>query len=147
MSKRNSDILLLIVLAGWVAAWFWVFSFGYSNGFFRYHLETRIPFLILSLIAVSVAPVSTFLCWRRYAAGRIGRLRTLLTNLGITLVPLAMFWLSFLALRFVPGPMAGHVLIEADEAMGIGIDFGLCVGVVLIFNILLAIAVAIRRPR
>jgi hypothetical protein len=122
--------LLALLYAAWLAAWFWTFSFGFSSSFFAYHLGTRIPVLLLGLIAIAVPPLSCYRTVSRALNGTLSPLKAALLNLVASGAPLLLFW-GVLALWVQLARLAGHSAFEADEAMGNGIVFLFCVGVFL----------------
>ena len=134
--------MLALGFALWVVAWFWFFSFQYSSGFFRYHLDTRLPFLALSILVVIVAPLSGYWWLKQFLRYRIGGVRAVVYHALVSAAPLALFgcvhasWLS-LANR------TGRTAFEADEAMGIGINFIVCTNVVLLSYVLVGIAMIV----
>jgi hypothetical protein len=136
---------LVAAFACWCAFWFWAFSFAYSPGFFRYHAHTRIPTLIAALIAMAVVPVSAFAQWRSVRSGKRGRLVALLLHVATTCCLLAIpFGLTWLLSR-ATGPW--H--LEADEAMGAGIDNALLLLVSVVCAVVLGVllvARTIERP-
>jgi hypothetical protein len=129
--KRIVQILLLLGYAVWLAACFWLFSFQYSSSFFRYHLDTRLPFLALSLLVVVVAPLSGYWAISRVLRGRSSVVGAALRHALVSAAPVALFF----GVSVVWKALSRHsrsLMIEADEAMGIGIDFMICIGVVLL---------------
>lgn len=127
---------LFIAFLAWMAIWFWAFSFAYSSNFFQYHLGTRLPFLFLSLLAVAVPPLSSYWVLSRTIRMKSSATRAGLVNLVISALPLLLFLgVYFLWVFLFQGP--GRVAFEADEAMAIGIDFALCVGVFVATNVIL----------
>jgi hypothetical protein len=129
--KKLARALLLVLFAVWVAVWFWFFSFQYSPGFFQYHLDTRLPFLALSLLAVVVAPLSGYFFISRTVRGVLNASRAALFHALVSAAPLGLFWCVSAAWVAV-ARHGGRLAFEADEAMGRGIDFMVCVGVVLL---------------
>ena len=138
--------LLLTVFVAWVAGWFWVFSFAYSDSFFEYHLETRLPFLLLALLAVSVPPLSGFAVLKRFLAAKLPAVRARLVHLFVTSLPIALFWAVYAAWVALARGF-GRLAFEADEAMGIGIDFAICIGVVAVANVTLWLALSVISVR
>lgn len=110
---------LVIAYAAWMGVWFWAFSFAFSNGYFRYHLPSRLTFLVLSLAAVAVPPVSAFQVVKRYAAGRLSALKTCVIHLLVSVAPLLLFW-GVYSVSVTLANMFGRLAFEADDAMGFG---------------------------
>jgi len=52
------------------AAWFRVFSFGFSSSFFDSHLATRIPVFLLAAALCVPLVLGGVSLWRRRSAGR-----------------------------------------------------------------------------
>lgn len=127
--------LLILSYIAWLAAWFWTFSFGFSQSFFSYHLATRIPVLILALFAVAVPPLACYWTIRRAMEGHWSLAKAVAVNLAANAAPLLFFW-GVLAVWVNLARASGHNAFEADEAMGNGITFMLCVAVSLAFGLL-----------
>ena len=125
MSKRFFPLFIILYLA-WLASWFWVFSFGFSSHFFEYHLGTRVPVLIMALVSVAVPPLSAYWAIRRVGQGILGPAKAILFNLALCSAPLALF-IGVLSLWVTLARSTGHQAFEADEALGNGITFMLCV--------------------
>jgi hypothetical protein len=135
MAKMLRPALFVAFLA-WMAIWFWAFSLAYSSSFFQYDLGTRLPFLFLSLLAVAVPPPSSYWVVSRTIRMKSSATRAGLINLVVSALPLLLFSaVYFLWVYLFQGP--GRVAFEADEAMAIGIDFALCMGVFVATNVLL----------
>lgn len=141
---------LHLLFAVWTAAWFWFFSFQYSSGFFRYHLVSRLLFLALSLLVVAVAPLSGALFISRAVRKKLKPGRAALLHALVSAAPLGLFW-SVAVVWVAVARHGGRLAFEADEAMGRGIDFMVCVGVVLLFYLIvgavLLALVVIRRGK
>jgi hypothetical protein len=142
--KRIIQILLLLTYAVWLVACYWLFSFQYSPGFFRYHLGTRLPFLALSLLVVVVAPISGYWAISRVLLGRISVVRAALRHVCVSAAPVALFFGVSVVWKAL-SRRSGRLMIEADEAMGIGIDFMVCIGVVLLSYIIVGGALVFLR--
>jgi len=140
MRKRA---LLFIISAGWIALWFWAFSFAFSDSFFEYDRHSRIPAFLAALVCVSVIPASAFLVWRQVVEGRRSSVAALvihlLTTIGALALPLAVTHVLVRA----PQPWR----LEADDAMGVGIYFAALLLVATMSVIFLAVALVIRRTR
>jgi len=57
MKKSLFRFALIVLYLGWLAGWFWGFSFAYGPSFFEYHLDTRLHILFLALFAVAIPPL------------------------------------------------------------------------------------------
>lgn len=148
MTVRHRPLLTACYLA-WLTAWFWVFTFGFSSSFFAYHRATRIPVLLLALLAVAVPPLSCRAALDRALKGSLSPLRATLLNLVACAAPLGLFW-GVLAAWTALARATGSIAFEADEAMGHGITFMLCAAAaltaVLVVPVMLA-GVALWRRR
>jgi hypothetical protein len=134
MGKRK--IWLATVSGAWLTFWFWAFSFAYSDSYFEYDPRSRIPVFATALLGAMAVAGSGYFAWTRQP--------TLLRALGlhgcgvaIGLAPLA---LTSLVLSRAPGRW--H--LEADDAMGAGIDFSILVGLSLASSVGLVTCWAIR---
>ncbi len=127
--------LLWIVFLTWMAGWFWAFSFAYSDRFFRYNLGSRLPFLLPALLAVALPPLSGWAVLRRFFRRTLSALKASLVHLIVTIVPLALYWAVY-GFTVVRAKSSDRIAFEADEAMGIGIDFALCIGVFVVASAL-----------
>ncbi len=127
----------------WLGFWFWAFSFAYGPGFFEFHRHTRIPHLVASLVCVAVVPASALAAWGRVREGRSSALGALvihgLTSVGALVPPL------FLPILFAKA--SGPWRLEADDAMGMGIDNAILIGIALVSLVVLVIALAARSVR
>jgi hypothetical protein len=119
----KSKILLLVVGFGWCAFWFWAFSFAYSSGFFRYNMHSRLPTFIAALFAACALPASALLQWRQVKGGRRGRLAGMVIHVVASCAVLAVPFATMFILSRAPSPWR----LEADDAMGVGIDIALLV--------------------
>jgi hypothetical protein len=135
-------VVLAIAFAAWIAVWFWAFSFAFSASYFWYHLPSRLTFFLLALASAAAPPLSGFWVIKRFAAHRFSAFKGCVTHLLVTAIPVLLFWgvgsaSVLIANRF------GRLAFEADEAMGIGLQFLMCVAVFLAGNVLLWIALPI----
>jgi hypothetical protein len=124
---------LAAAYAAWLGVWFWAFSFAYSGSFFSYNLATRLPVLLLTLGVVAVPPLSAWWVLRKCSGGTWSKAKAWLVNLGVTALALAAFWTLMVAANLIASAF-GRRAFSADDAMGVGIDFMLCVAVVVAFN-------------
>jgi len=126
-------------LIGWTAFWFWAFSYSYSSSFFAYNRHTRITTFVAALITAVLIPVSASIQWRGAIRGRNGfvafGLHALSCAAAMSLLPLVSGFL-----RRAERPW--H--LEADDAMGVGIDFLMLLGIAIASGVVLAIALVIR---
>ena len=127
MTRRLSPLFLGVYLA-WLAAWFWVFSFGFSSSYFKYHLATRIPVLFLALASIAVPPLSCSWSISRALKGTLGPVKASVLNMVMCAAPILVFRVV-LAAWVGLARMAGGIAFEADEAMGNGIVFLFCAAV------------------
>jgi hypothetical protein len=128
------------VLLGWTAFWFWAFSFAYSDGFFLYNRHARLPTFVAALVAAVAIPVSLVAQWDRFARRARGPVAALLAHAGCCLLALALAWGSFLVLSRARPPWR----LEADDALGVGIDLGILLVVGCFSLALLAAAIGVR---
>lgn len=147
MSIQAQRIIAILLFAGWAGLWFWAFSFAYSDGFFLYDRHSRIPIFVAALAAAILIPISAVVQWKRYDKARRGGVRTLLTHVATCLVILAVPSAVFSALARAPRPWR----LEADDAMGAGIDFLLLCSIAILSIGVLGVAIAVgwhrRRSR
>lgn len=142
--KTFYRIVLIGLFLAWMAGWFWIFTFAFSSGFFKYHLDTRLPILFLALLAVAVPPLSGYWAINRTIRQKIHPARSFFLNLLLSGLPVFGFWAVFaLWVKIAHG--FGKVPFEADEAMGNGIDFMLCLAVYIASNIVVAFTLFSRK--
>jgi hypothetical protein len=107
-----------LLLAGWAAFWFWAFSFAYSDSFFLYNRHSRIPILIVAVMAAVLVPISAVHQWKQHVKEGRKTVQSLLTHGATSLIilsaPFAVTWILSKASR----PWR----LGADDAMGAGID-------------------------
>jgi len=135
--NRFWQFFLVVSFIVWMTAWFWVFSFAFSSSFFKYHLETRLPSLFLALFSVAVAPLSAYRAISRTIGKSSTALKAYRAHLVISGVPIFLFW-AVHALWVAAARILGSHAFEADEAMGVGIDFYLCLTVFLAVDLIVA---------
>ena len=136
-------ILIFVIVAGWIAFWFWAFSFAFSDSFFRYNLHSRVPTFFTALAGVSAMPLSALLVWRQVVKGHCSPLVALAIHLFVTIAALALPLIVTYALARAPQPW--H--LEADDAMGVGIYMA-ALAIVAIFSVIvLVIALAMRARK
>ena len=134
---------LVAALLAWSAFAFWVFSFAFSDHFFRYNLHSRLPAFVAAFVAAVAIPCSAAWQWRRACTGRTTRLWAWLAHAGGCALCLAPFVVVTATLSRLPSPWR----LSADDAMGAGIDFLMLLALAIVSGILLAGALAFTRPR
>jgi hypothetical protein len=130
----------------WVAFWFWAFSFAFSDSFFAYHRHTRIPLFVGAVLCASLLPLSAWLQWRSVADGSRSAVRALAWHMAASVVALCLP----LALTFLFSRAEGPWRLEADEAMGAGINNAVLLLLAVSTALILAVAMgarALRRAR
>jgi hypothetical protein len=130
-------------LVAWTAVAFWAFSFGFSATFFQYDFASRLPPLVAALLAALAIPVSAFGQWSRMRQNRTSRLRAWFTHLFCTLALLV----AFAVIAALLGRAAAPFRLAGDDAMGVAYDFLMLAGLGIASVLILAIALAIARPR
>lgn len=134
---------IAIALLAWSAFAFWVFSFAYSDGFFRYSLHSRLPVFVAAFAAAVAMPCSAAWQWHRARMDRTTRLRAWLGHAIGCALCLAPFVAVMSILTRLPSPWR----MSGDDAMGAGIDFLMLLALALGSAILLAGALTFTRPR
>jgi hypothetical protein len=140
---KTEPIIAALLFAGWVSFWFWAFSFAYSDGFFLYNRHSRIPIFAAALVAATLIPISAVFQCRQYDKAECSGLRSLLTHSAICLIILAALLAVFWALSRAERPWR----LEADDAIGAGIDFMLLLGIATLSIAALGVAVSARWHR
>lgn len=135
--NRRLQILLTLVFVAWMIFWFWAFTFQYSLSFFQHHLGTRIPITSMALLAVAVAPLSAYRAIARTIRRKSKPISSICWHLLVSAVPFGLFWIVT-TLWVLLARRAGRLAFEADEAMGFGIDFMLCLWVFVTSNLVVA---------
>jgi hypothetical protein len=150
VTKIAVRVLLIGALVGWIAVWLPVFGLSFSPSIFQYHRGTRLPALILSLLAIAVPPVSGYWAVTRTIWRKAGALRAFGTNLVVSGAPVFLYW-SYHAIVLHLARKKGELAFEADEAMGIGIIYLLCVAIFVGLNVVVGIVLigiqVMRRRR
>jgi cytochrome c oxidase assembly factor CtaG len=140
---KTEPIVATLLFVGWAIFWFWAFSFAYSDGFFLYNRHSRIPIFVAALVAAMLIPLSAVFQWRQYDKAGCSGLRSLLSHSATCLIiltaPVAVFW----ALSRAQSPWR----LEADDAMGAGIDFMLLLGITTLSIVALAVTIAVQWHR
>jgi hypothetical protein len=133
---------LAIAAAAWAIFSFWLFSFSFSDSFFQYNLPSRLPPFLAAVFSALVIPVSGARQWLRVRQAATTRLRAWLAHAVATGVSLLPFVLAAAFLAKAPAPWK----LSADDAMGLGIDFLMLLGMALISLLVVAVMLAITRP-
>lgn len=139
---KNRALSILIVI-GWIAFWFWAFSFAFSDSFFRYNLHSRLPTFFTALVGVSAIPLSALLEWRQVVKGHRSPLAGFAIYLLITIVSIVLPLAVAHVLARAPQPW--H--LEADDAMGVGIYLAALFLVATLSVIAFSVALLMRRAR
>jgi hypothetical protein len=133
---------LAIALLAWLAFAFWLFSFSYSDGYFRYSLASRLPlFLVAFAVAVAI-PCSAAWQWLRVRRARTTRLRAWLAHA----LTCALAFVPFFLVTAVLVRLPSRWRLSADDAMGAGIDFLMLLALAIASGVVLAVALALTRP-
>jgi len=126
-------------LVAWAVFWFWAFSFAYSDSFFLYDRHARVPTFVAALVTAVLVPVSAAIQWRAVSRGRNAfmafGLHAVSCVAALSLLPIV----SGL-LRRAGEPWR----LSADDAMGVGIDFLLLLGIAIASGLVLAVALFVR---
>ena len=134
---------LAIALLAWTAFAFWLFSFAFSDGYFRFSLHSRLPVFLAAFAAGVAIPCSAAWQWHRAREGRTTRLRAWLGHALGCVLCLAPFVAVTATLSRLPSPWR----LSGDDAMGAGIDFLMLVALAIASGVLLAGALVLTRPR
>jgi hypothetical protein len=129
-------------VVGWMAFWFWAFSFAFSDSFFQYNRHSRIPPFLAVWLASGLIPWCAWLQWR----ARRSLLRTVLYQVAAVGFSLSLPFLVTGTLHHAPEPW--H--LSGDDAMGVGIDLLILCGLGLTSVAVLGVGLAFRhlaRPR
>ena len=139
-SMRKTTLLrtaLVVAFLAWMAGWFWTFGYSFSSNFFRHNLDSRFPLVFMKLLAVAVPPLSGYWAVTRTIGHKMGAIKAFLVNLAVSAVPLLVF-AAVLEIWLAIARRQGELAFEADEAMGIGIDFLFCQAAFLATNLIVA---------
>jgi len=136
---RRGAVIVAALL--WAAFAFWLFSFSFSDGFFRYSLASRLPPFLCAFLAALVIPWSGARQWLRARRGEVTRLRAWLVHAVTAALSLAPLMLVAALLARVRGPWK----LSADDAMGVGISFLMLAAIALLSGAILALALALTR--
>lgn len=133
-------IVLAVTAVGWVAFWFWAFSFAYSSSFFLYNPHSRIPTFATTLLAICGVPASALIQWRSVRVGRRRPLGALAVHAAASCCLLAVPLATAFALSRASTPWR----LEAD---GVGIDNAALLLVAVASLVVLGVALRVRPPR
>jgi len=133
---------IVIALLAWAVFAFWLFSFSYSDGYFRYSLASRLPLFLMAFALAVVIPGSAAWQWRRAHLAQTTRLRAWLAHAVACVVGFVPFFLVTAVLVRLPYRWR----LSADDAMGAGIDFLLLLAIAIVSGVALAVALALTRP-
>ena len=128
----------------WIVVWLRVFGFTFSANSFRHLHGTRLTILIMVMTAVMVPVVSGYWAVTRTIERKVGALKACIVNLVVSGVPLVILW-SVLAVWIRVARRAGKLAFEADEAMGIGIEFLFCQAAWLATNLVVIFILVVWR--
>jgi ABC-type xylose transport system permease subunit len=140
---KMQPIIAILLIACWAGFWFWAFSFSYSDGFFLYDRYSRIPIFITALIAAILIPVSAIVQWHRYEKSKHSGVQSFWVHTATCFAMVLVFFAVFWVLAKAPSPWR----LEADDAMGAGIDLVLLVLVAILSIAVFGIALAVKRYR
>jgi len=130
-SKRAALISAGIV---WFGVWFWAFSLAYS-GFFAFQLRSRIPTFLAALVAVHLIPGNAIREWAAVRHGRRGRGIALAREVAVAVSALVLVFATAWILGKAPAPWR----LEANDAMGVGIDLAALAIVVVATEVVLGV--------
>jgi len=133
---RLEAAALWVLALVWAAFWFWAFSLAYSDSFFDYNRNSRVPVFVAALLGAVLIFASAARQWRSRRSPVAASVRH---ALGVVLSVSPLLATSAL-LHHAPPPWRP----SADDAMGTGIDFLLLVGAGLASLVVLAGGLALR---
>ena len=142
-TPATRKLILGVAGCAWLAFWFWAFSLAYSDGFFLYNRHARLPTFAAALLCACVIPLSTLRQWHRVGRDQRGALAALLAHGLTSLLALAVPFSLTLLLSRAHRPWR----LEADDAMGVGIDNAVLLIMAALSVVILATALAARRYR
>jgi hypothetical protein len=135
--------LLAVLACAWISFWFWAFSFAFSSSFFTYNQHTRLPTFIAALFASCAIPASALIQWRSVVRNKRGSIAAFVRHVLCTMAALAVpFGISFVLAK-APRPWR----LEADDAVGVGIDTAILLLVTAVCGVSLAAALWFRHVR
>ena len=140
---KVQPIIATLLIACWAGFWFWAFSFSYSDGFFLYDRYSRISISLTALIAAIFIPFSAIVQWRWYEKSKYSGVRSFLVHIATCFVIVSVFFTVFWAFAKAPPPWR----LEADDAMGAGIDLMLLVVIAILSIAVFGVALAVKRNR
>ncbi|MFZ0792004.1 MAG: hypothetical protein WAM94_20515 [Chromatiaceae bacterium] len=132
-----------MLFGAWIGFWAWAFSCAFSDSFFAYNLHARLPTFLAALLCVSVIPVSAVVAWRQVTQAKRRPVTALAIHLLTTIAALAVPLAVTYALARAPRPWR----LEADDAMGVGIDNAALLLVATASVVVLTIVLAVRHAR
>lgn len=144
MMRRFVPLVLFAAFVIWIVVWLRVFGFSFSANSFRHLQGTRLTILIMAMAAVTVPLVSGYWAVTRTMRRRVGALKACIVNLVASALPLIVFW-SVLSVWLRVARNAGELAFEADEAMGIGIEFLFCEAAWLATNLVVICTISVWK--
>jgi len=132
---------LTAALFGWGFLAFWALSLSYSASFFQYDVASRLPPFLAAFTGAIAIPVSGYYQLHRVRRGHCTAVRGWLLHVCGSIAAVLPLAATVAVLSRVPGPM--H--LSGDDAMGVGLDFALLVGVEILSALVLAVALLLQR--
>lgn len=130
-----------IAALAWALFCIWLFSFSFSDRFFEYNLPSRLPPFLAAVASAMAIPVSGVRQWLRARHGKVTRLRAWMTHVIASAASMLPFVLVVAIGSKAPTPWRP----SADDAMGLGIDFVMLIGIGLVSLLLCGLALAATR--
>jgi len=134
--------LLLIVYLFWMAGWTWAFSVVVGGSGPSHYSGEQFPFLLLALLCVAIPPLTGVYVLKHFFSRDLSAFKAFSYHLAATLAPLALFWTVYAGCTGI-ARHAGLDAFSAQAMRSIGIDYMLCIGVFLLANITIWLALPV----
>lgn len=143
LSAVMTRICVALAALVWTGFAVWLFSFSFSDHYFKYSLPSRLPPFLAALFSALVIPVSGARQFLHVQHARATRVQAWFTHAVVTALSVLPLMLTSALLSRAPEPWK----ISGDDAMGVGIDFLflLAIAILSIFLLTVALAFASRR--
>jgi len=135
--------LLLVAAVAWAGFWAWAFGFAYSENFFAWNRHARWTGYVAVWSASLLLPGSALRQWGVFRRGARSAAKAFGRHLVASLAVLAAVAAVLYALARAPAPW--H--LEADDAMGFGIDFVGLLAIAIAATLVLGVGLGVSRAR
>lgn len=141
LSAVMTRICVVLVALAWTGFAIWLFSFSFSDHYFKYSLPSRLPPFLAALFSALVIPVSGARQFLRVRRAQATRVQAWFTHAVVTALSVLPLMLTSALLSRAPEPWK----LSGDDAMGVGIDILMLFGIALLSLVVLAVLLVSLR--